>query len=70
MCYACMCRSPEGGALSELPLALNSRICMQLFAGELASAGLLVEEIAAVTAATGSRLAPFECARAARVAGS
>jgi DNA-binding CsgD family transcriptional regulator/tetratricopeptide (TPR) repeat protein len=49
----------EGGVLSELPLALNSRIYVHLFAGELAPAASLVEEIAAVTEATGSRLAPF-----------
>jgi DNA-binding CsgD family transcriptional regulator len=49
----------EAGTLSELPLALNSRIYVHLFAGELAQAAALVDEIAAVTEATGSRLTPF-----------
>jgi DNA-binding CsgD family transcriptional regulator len=49
----------ETGVLSELPLALNSRIYVHLFAGELTPAASLVEEIAAVTQATGSRVAPF-----------
>jgi DNA-binding CsgD family transcriptional regulator len=49
----------QAGALSELPLALNSRIFVHLFAGELGPAALLVEETAAVTEATGSRPVPF-----------
>ncbi len=47
------------GALGELPLALNSRIVFQLFAGELTSAADLVEEARAVADATGSDLTPY-----------
>jgi DNA-binding CsgD family transcriptional regulator len=49
----------ETGALSELPLALSSRVFMQLFAGELTVATSLVEEVQAATDATGSNLAPY-----------
>jgi DNA-binding CsgD family transcriptional regulator len=48
----------ETGALSELPLALNSQVFMHLFAGDLAAAASLVEQVRSVTAATGSRLTP------------
>jgi hypothetical protein len=37
----------EAGALSELPLALNSRVYVHMFAGELAAAASLVEEVQA-----------------------
>jgi DNA-binding CsgD family transcriptional regulator len=47
------------GALSELPLALLSQTFTQLFAGELATAALLADEVQAVTEATGSSLAPY-----------
>ena len=47
------------GALSELPLALSSRAYMQLFAGELAAAASLTEEVQAATEATGGNLAPY-----------
>jgi DNA-binding CsgD family transcriptional regulator len=47
------------GALSEMPLALSTRAMMLLFAGDLDVAGALVEEQEAVTAATGSQLAPY-----------
>ena len=47
------------GALSELPVALTSRAYMRLFAGELTAAAALVEEVQAVTEATGSNLAPY-----------
>lgn len=46
------------GALSELPLALNTRAMMLLFSGDLSGAGVLVEEQAAVAEATRSQLAP------------
>jgi DNA-binding CsgD family transcriptional regulator len=46
------------GALSELPVALSSRAYMLLFAGELTAAASLMEEVQAVTEATGSNLAP------------
>ena len=49
----------ETGALSELPLALTSRIFMQLFAGELSEAASLTDEVRAATEATGSTLAPY-----------
>ena len=47
------------GALSELPLALNSHTCMLLFAGDLTSAASLTAEAQAVNEATGSNLAPY-----------
>jgi DNA-binding CsgD family transcriptional regulator len=49
----------DSGALTVLPIALNSRIYMHLNAGELAAAAALIEEAEAVTEATGSRLAPY-----------
>ena len=49
----------EAGALSELPLALNSLVFAHLFAGELAAAASLVELARAVKEATGSNLAPY-----------
>jgi DNA-binding CsgD family transcriptional regulator len=49
----------EAGALSELPLALNSCVYPRLFAGELAEAASLVEEARTVSEATGSNLAPY-----------
>jgi hypothetical protein len=48
----------EAGALSELPLALSHRAYVLLFAGDLAAAALLVEEVEAATEAMGSKLAP------------
>ncbi len=49
----------EKGALGELPLALSQRVYVHLFAGELAVAASLVEEIRTATEATGSHLAPY-----------
>jgi DNA-binding CsgD family transcriptional regulator len=49
----------ESGALSELPLALNSRVVATVFAGELPVAAALVEEADAVTETIGSGLAPY-----------
>ncbi|HEV8526086.1 MAG TPA: AAA family ATPase, partial [Actinomycetes bacterium] len=49
----------EAGALSELSLALTQRAYTLLFAGELAAAASLVEEVQVVTEATGSRIAPY-----------
>jgi DNA-binding CsgD family transcriptional regulator len=49
----------ETGALGELPLALSQRVYAHLFAGELATAASLVDEIRAATEATGSNLAPY-----------
>lgn len=47
------------GALTELPLALNNRSYMLLFAGDLTAVASLADEIRAVTEATGSNLAPY-----------
>ncbi len=52
----------ETGALADLQLALSQRISMDLFAGELATAASLVEELRSATEATGSRLAPYGAA--------
>jgi DNA-binding CsgD family transcriptional regulator len=49
----------ETGALGELPLALSQRVYTHLFAGELATAASLVDEIRAATEATGSSLTPY-----------
>lgn len=49
----------QAGALTVLPIALSTRIGLHLFAGELAVAASLVEEVAAVTEATGIRLPPY-----------
>ncbi len=49
------------GALSALPLALTSRVVPELFTGDVAAATALVEEIRAVTGATGGvgAVAPY-----------
>jgi DNA-binding CsgD family transcriptional regulator len=49
----------QAGALSVLPLALSARIGLHLFAGELATAASLVEELTTVTNATGSGIPPY-----------
>ena len=49
----------EAGALTVAPLALSARIGLHVFAGELDMAASLVEEVAAVTEATGIRLPPY-----------
>jgi DNA-binding CsgD family transcriptional regulator len=49
----------DSGALSVLPIALNTRTLVHLFAGDLATADSLVEGVDAVTDVTGSRLAPY-----------
>jgi DNA-binding CsgD family transcriptional regulator len=48
----------DAGALTALPIALGARTYMHLLAGDLASAASLIEEIKAVTEATGSEIAP------------
>jgi hypothetical protein len=48
----------DAGALSVLPIALNTRAGVHLFAGELAVAASLAEEANAVTRSTGSSIAP------------
>jgi RNA polymerase sigma factor (sigma-70 family) len=47
------------GALSELPLALSQRVYVHLFAGELAAAASLVEEIQTATEASDTVVAPY-----------
>jgi DNA-binding CsgD family transcriptional regulator len=49
----------DAGALSVLPIALNTRAGVHLFAGELAVAASLAEEVNAVTGSTGSSIAPY-----------
>ncbi len=49
----------DAGALSVLLHALSFRIGLHHYAGEMAVASSLIEEVAAVTEATGSRLAPY-----------
>lgn len=49
----------EAGALSELPLALDSTAVVHVFAGELAVAASLIEEARTVSAAIGSNQPPF-----------
>ena len=50
----------EAGALSELPLALTSRVYVHLFAGELAEASSLVQEAQTVRVATRSDLLTYD----------
>ncbi|MFL5842524.1 MAG: AAA family ATPase [Thermoleophilaceae bacterium] len=49
----------RAGALSLLPIALTERFSVQLFAGNLAAARLLVAEADAVIEATGSHIRPY-----------
>jgi DNA-binding CsgD family transcriptional regulator len=49
----------DAGALSVLPLALATRSVVPLFAGELAVAFSLLDEVVAVNEATGASLAPY-----------
>jgi DNA-binding CsgD family transcriptional regulator len=51
--------SRQAGALSELPLALFSRVYAHIIAGELAAATSVVGEMHAAVEATGSDIAPF-----------
>jgi DNA-binding CsgD family transcriptional regulator len=60
----------EAGALGELPLALDSRAFVHLFAGELAPAASLVEQVRAVNEATASNLAPYGALGLAALQGS
>jgi DNA-binding CsgD family transcriptional regulator len=54
--WARFCR--EAGALSDLPVALNTRALILLFAGDLPGAASLVEEVQAATDATGIDIYP------------
>ena len=49
----------DTGAFTVLPMALNTRAGAYLFTGQLTQAASLVGEEAAVTEATGSRIAPY-----------
>ena len=49
----------DAGALSELPLALRSRILLHAHAGELEQGSALIAEAQAVASVTGSQLAPY-----------
>ena len=49
----------EAGAVTVLPLALSATIVARIFAGELAAAASLIDEVKIVTEATGSHLAPY-----------
>jgi DNA-binding CsgD family transcriptional regulator len=47
------------GALSELPLALTSKVTMLAYAGELAEASPMIGELEAAQEATGIRIPPY-----------
>jgi DNA-binding CsgD family transcriptional regulator len=49
----------DAGALSELPLAVRSRILLHAHAGELEQGAALIAEAQVVAGATGSQLAPY-----------
>jgi DNA-binding CsgD family transcriptional regulator len=49
----------DAGALTVLPIALLERLANRVFAGELAAAALLAEEVETVSEATGTRFAPY-----------
>ena len=57
------------GALGELPLALNSRAFMLLFAGDLTGVDSLLQELRPAMAVTGSNLAPYASLGLAALAG-
>ena len=49
----------DAGALSVLPLALNTRAGVEIYAGRFAMVTSLLDEMAAANAATGAVLAPY-----------
>jgi len=49
----------DTGALGVLPVALNHRAGLSIFQGDFAAAAALVDEAAAITDATASRLPPY-----------
>ncbi|TCO50332.1 regulatory LuxR family protein [Kribbella antiqua] len=59
----------ELGDLTELPLVLNSRLVLHLFAGELPAAASLLAEIRTIAEATGIGLAPYGAVGAAVLRG-
>jgi DNA-binding CsgD family transcriptional regulator len=60
----------QSGALSELPLALFSRVFSHLITGDLTAAASAVEEMQAAIEATGSKVAPFGALALAALRGS
>jgi DNA-binding CsgD family transcriptional regulator len=59
----------SAGALSELPVALNSRAFLLLFAGELAAAASLIQQLQPAIEATGSNRVPYSALGLAAFAG-
>jgi DNA-binding CsgD family transcriptional regulator len=59
----------ERGALGDLMLAINHRINIHIFSGDLESAEVLVEEMMAAAEATGTRLSPHAVVALAAVRG-
>ena len=59
LCTRHVALARQAGALTVLPIALSARIGLHLFAGELGTAASLIEELGAVTEATGSGLPPY-----------
>jgi DNA-binding CsgD family transcriptional regulator len=49
----------DAGMLSELPVALNTRVGVHLNAGELAAAASVVDEVQMIIEATGSQIVPY-----------
>jgi DNA-binding CsgD family transcriptional regulator len=49
----------QAGAMTVLPLALSATIMARIFAGELAAATSMDDEVEIATEATGSRIAPY-----------
>ncbi|HYN91623.1 MAG TPA: LuxR C-terminal-related transcriptional regulator, partial [Thermoleophilaceae bacterium] len=49
----------DDGALAVLPLSFSAIIVAQIYAGDLAAAATLTDEVKIATEATGSRLAPY-----------
>jgi DNA-binding CsgD family transcriptional regulator len=49
----------QAGALIAMPIALNMRALLDLLAGEFAAAASLITQLAAVTEATGTSIAPY-----------
>jgi DNA-binding CsgD family transcriptional regulator len=60
----------QAGALSELPLALFSRVYAHIVAGELAAATAVADEMQAAIEATGTDVAPFGALGLAALRGS
>ncbi|TDW84371.1 regulatory LuxR family protein [Kribbella pratensis] len=59
----------RAGAFSELPLALDSSAVVHVFAGELATAAAVVDEVRTVSTATGTIQPPFGALALAAVRG-